>query len=99
MISNLFIVLKFLHFGSNLVWLAVWASTLYCPRLDLTLIAIIHTLLSIANAVTLGLYRWLGKTHSIVKFWKTLCATSLILMIFCYLVVLLGLSSSSDCQE
>lgn len=98
MVSNLFIVLKFLHFGSNLLWLAVWASTLECLRIDITIIALIHTLLSLGNAITLSLYRWFGKTQNIVKFWNTLCIGSLFLMIFCYLVVLLGLSSSSDCQ-
>ncbi len=99
MISNLFIVLKFLHFGSNLMWLAVWASTLDCLRVDITIIAVIHTLLSLGNAIALIMYKLFGKTKAIVKFWNTLCIGSLFLMIFCYLIVLLGLSSSSDCQE
>lgn len=98
MISNLFIVLKYLHFGSNIMWLVVWLTTLECLRIDVTLIAFIHALLSLGNAIALFLYRWVGKTQFIVKLWKTLCIGSLFLMIFCYLIVLLGLSSSSSCQ-
>ena len=44
------------------MWLAVWASTLECLRIDITLIGIIHALLSLGNAITLFLYRWAGKT-------------------------------------
>jgi hypothetical protein len=91
MVSNLFIVLKFLHFGSNIVWFFIWTTTLECSRIDTALIVIVHSILSIANVVTLILYRWFGKTLAIVKFWKTLCVSSIFLMIFCYLVVLLGL--------
>jgi hypothetical protein len=44
------------------MWLVVWLTTLECLRIDVTLIAFIHALLSLGNAVALFLYRWVGKT-------------------------------------
>lgn len=99
MISNLFIVLKFLHFGSNIVWLFIWVGGIECARFDSDMVVTIHSLLSLVNIITLFLYRIYGKTLGIVRFWKTLCVASLFLMLFCYLVVLIGADSPGNCHE
>lgn len=93
MIANLFIVLKYLHFGSNVIWLFLWTTTLDCMRIDIDLIALIHAGLAIFNAFILVFYKICGKTSNIVNFWKGSCAFSIILMLFCYIVVVIGLTA------
>ena len=99
MIANLFIVLKYLHFGSNLMWLFLWTATLDCMRIDVDLVAIIHAVLAVINVVTLFIYKIGGKTSGIVSFWKGICVISIVAMAFCFLVMLIGLTASSKCQE
>lgn len=99
MISNLFIVLKYLHFGSNIVWCFIWIATFDCHRVDFAIVSVIHMVLSFVNLVALFLYRWYGKSKGIVQFWKTSCVCSIFLMLLCYLVVLLGLTQEDLCQN
>lgn len=99
MISNLFIVLKYLHFGSNLVWLFIWIDSIECLRIELAMIAVIHTLLSMINVISLFVYKWFGKISSIVRCWKTSCAISLFMMLFCYLLILVGTISEQNCNS
>lgn len=99
MVSNLFIVLKFLHFGSNILWFFLWLTSTKCDRVDFAIVGLVHAVLSVLNAATLLLYRWYGKTKGIVQFWKTLCVCSIFLMVLCYLIVLLGLTQEDSCQK
>ena len=98
MTGNLFIVLKLLHFGSNLIWTLLWSRTLYCFRVDIALVGLSHGLLSLLNAAALLFYRWQGKTAVAVKWWQSLCIVSAFVMAFCYMIVLLGLSSRPGCE-
>lgn len=99
MIGHLYMILKYLHCGSNLAWTIIWFTGLECDNVAVALIAIIHGLLSIINMLSLIGIKIYGKTSGVVRFWKKLTFISLIFMIFCYLIVLVGLVSGAKCQE
>ena len=81
------------------MWFFLWTATLECMRIDIDLIAIIHAVLAVINVCTLFIYKMVGKSAGIVRFWKSMCIVSIFMMVFCYLIVLIGLTAKSKCQE
>lgn len=101
MAGDLFIVLKYLHFGSNLVWLAIWysAEANHCSRVNHALIAFIHAILSVLNCSSILISKLLGNLFSHNSHWRTLTSISLFMMLVCYLLILVDGPIQPECHS
>jgi len=97
MVGTLFNVLKYLHFGSNITWVLVWIGALSCGSFLVGLIAMIHGMLCMLNTVFLIVYWCHGKYSSVVRFWRMIALLSLLLMLLCWLISVLGVIAHDSC--
>ncbi len=97
--SNLYFSLKYAHFGSNLTWFLIWVFGGSCESSLVMLIALIHGILSIAGLFLFLFNRFMKKTAFTAQVWKAFTFISLVAMIFCYVIVLLGLLAGKSCQS
>ena len=61
MCGPLYVMLKYLHFGSNLAWVLIWYESVHCLRYYELLIVLVHMAMSFANGITLIAYRIYGR--------------------------------------
>jgi hypothetical protein len=97
--SNLYFSLKYAHFGSNLVWFLMWIFGGNCESVLVMLVALIHGILSFFGIIIFLFNRFMKKTVLTAKIWRAFTFVSLIAMVFCYLMVLLGLLAGKSCQS
>lgn len=89
--NNLYFSLKYAHFGSNLVWFLIWILGKSCVSIPVTLVAVVHGLLSVTGFFLFVINKFMRKTSFSAKMWKAFTCLSLFMMIFCYVVILFGL--------
>ena len=99
MMFNLYFVLKFAHFGSNIVWTFMWAQASNCHHFLVTLVGVVHGLLSVLALISFLVMNLMGKTTLTSKCWKQFYGISIAMMIVCYLVVILAIPSSHSCSN
>jgi hypothetical protein len=97
--SNLYFSLKFAHFGSNIVWFIIWILGGSCDGLLITLVAVIHGLLSVTGFLLFIVNKIMKKTSFTAKMWKAFACISLFLMIFCYILILFDLMGDALCEQ
>lgn len=92
MIGKTDFVLKYLHFGSNMVWLIFWYTTPSATfaHVGVSVVGFVHCGLSIVNFMFLVFAGILGKGYNSIIFWRVMTAFSIVMMIVCYLVVIIG---------
>jgi uncharacterized membrane protein YbhN (UPF0104 family) len=62
-------------------------------------VALIHGILSFSGIIIFLFNRFMKKTALTAKIWRAFTFVSLIAMVFCYLMVLLGLLAGKSCQS
>jgi len=97
--GHLFFILKYLHFGSNLVWTIIWLTAINCQSIIIALIALIHGIFSVINMGGLIAIKCMGKTSGVVKFWKLLTLISIFMMVLCLAFVIFGMIEESSCSD
>lgn len=95
----LYLMLKYLHFGSNLTWVFIWFEGVQCLRSYEVFIVLVHVAMSVANGVTLLAYRFYGRETGIVRCWRALNIICTILMLLCWLCALVSGFAYEDCPE
>lgn len=99
MASTLYFSLKYAHFGSNIVWFLMWLFGETCVSIPVTLVAVIHGLLSFTGFLLFIINKFQRKTSFSAKLWKVFTCVSVTLMIVCYLIILFGLIGGPSCQS
>lgn len=94
---NLYFALKFAHLGSNIVWTIFWIQCSFCNHILITMIGIIHLILSILGLISFVIMNFMRKTSRTAKLWKQLYVISILLMIVCYVSSFVGEPTSKDC--
>ena len=97
--SNLYFSLKYAHFGSNIVWFCMWFTAGTCDSALVTLVALIHGILSVSGLLLFLINRFLKKTLFTAKVWRAFTFISLVAMVFCYAIILLGLMAGQSCPS
>ena len=99
MFCNLYIGLKYAHLGSNIVWSFMWLEGSQCHHFLITFVGFTHALISLLGLISFVLMSLLRKTEATAKCWRKFYGISLLAMLFCYLLVLLGLPSTHNCPQ
>ena len=97
--ANLYLGLKFAHFGSNIIWTFMWLEATHCHHFVIGFVGFTHGFFSLIGIVSFLIMNFMGKTQLTSKYWKYLYAISLFAMILCYLLVLIALPSSHTCSQ
>ena len=90
--ANFYLVLKYLHFGCNLTWAVIWYFLVIdnASQICIDLVGVFHLFLAILSFFTLLSGTILGKISFLAKRWKVLTFVSVVAMILCYLIALVG---------
>lgn len=99
MVSNMYFGLKFAHFGCNIMWTFLWIQCMGCYNIFVTVIGVIHGILSIFGLLCFIVMNLMRKSRQTAKFWKQIYAISIVLMIFCYIISFLGGISVGGCEQ
>ena len=101
MLGDLFLVLKYLHFGCNLVWTFLWYLLALgkCSQVYVEIVGVIHVLLGLVNFFTFFSGYVFGSNSFLAKRWKLLTLVSIFMMMLCYLVVLVGEQQVIHCSS
>ena len=60
--ANLYLGLKFAHFGSNIIWTFMWLEGTHCHHFVIGFIGFAHAFLSIIGIVSFFIMNFIGKT-------------------------------------
>ena len=101
MLGDLFLVLKYLHFGCDLVWTFLWYLLALgkCSQVFVEIVGVIHVLLGLVNFFTFFSGSVFGSNSFLAKRWKLLTLVSIFMMMLCYLVVLVGEQQVIHCSS
>lgn len=99
MMFNLYFVLKYAHFGCNVVWTYMWLAGNECNHLIVSVIGIIHGLLAVAGLVSFVVMNLMKKTTLTSKCWKQFYVISIFMMIFCYILIWIAASTDQSCAS
>ena len=72
MLGDLFLVLKYLHFGCDLVWTFLWYLLALgkCSQVYVEIVGVIHVLLGLVNFFTFFSGSVFGSNSFLAKRWK-----------------------------
>jgi hypothetical protein len=84
--ANLYFGLKYINFGSNILWCFLWVQSWECSCTLIGIIGVIHGLLSVVGVVVFLVLNLLKKNNTTAKCYKYLYTISIILLIFCYII-------------
>lgn len=100
MMFNLYFVLKYAHFGCNIVWAFLWAAGINeCQHFGVSLVGFLHGFLSVMGLVSFLVMNLMKKTSVTSKGWKQFYVISIIIMVFSYLLILLSSLSDISCPS
>lgn len=92
MAGEIYFVMKFLHFGSNLIW-TILSYTIIVnsySHLEVTLVGLFHAVLSLSNFMFLIGVKVMARGLGHMKTWRVMALISVLTMMLCYMMVLLG---------
>ena len=98
--TNLYLGIKFAHFGSNIVWPLMWFMEINtCGSKFLSFIAIVHAVFSVIGFLTFVVLHLMSKSSFTASCWRKITIISIVMMVICYLVILLFLLIAPECNS
>lgn len=96
--ANLYFGLKYINFGSNILWTFLWLQAWSCSNILIGFIGIIHGVLAVLGLIIFLVLNIMKKNNKTAKCYKYLYTASIILLIFSYIVCWIAEPTTTSCQ-